>query len=75
MCLSGNLRRPGLYEVPFGTTLGDLLALAGGITGTGELQAVLMGGAAGSFVGPDSLSLPLTLEDTRAAGTTSARAW
>ena len=70
MCLSGNLRRPGLYEVPFGTTLGDLLALAGGITGTGELQAVLMGGAAGSFVGPDSLSLPLTLEDTRAAGTT-----
>ena len=70
MCLSGNLRRPGLYEVPFGTTLGDLLALAGGVTGTGELQAVLMGGAAGSFVGPDSLSLPLTLEDTRAAGTT-----
>ena len=70
LCLSGNLRRPGLYEVPFGTTLGDVLALAGGITGTGELQAVLMGGAAGSFVGPDSLSLPLTLEDTRAAGTT-----
>ena len=70
LCLSGNLRRPGLYEVPFGATLGDLLALAGGVTGTGELQAVLMGGAAGSFVGPDSLSLPLTLEDTRAAGTT-----
>ena len=70
LCLSGNVGRPGLYEVPFGTTLGDVLALAGGITGTGELQAVLMGGAAGSFVGPDSLSLPLTLEDTRAAGTT-----
>ena len=29
-----------------------------------------MGGAAGSFVGPDSLDLPLTLEDARAAGTT-----
>ena len=70
LCLSGKVGRPGLYEVPFGTTLGDVLALAGGITGTGELQAVLMGGAAGSFVGPDSLSLPLTLEDTRAAGTT-----
>ena len=70
LCLSGNVGRPGLYEVPFGTTLGDVLALAGGITGTGELQAVLMGGAAGSFVGPDSLGLPLTLEDTRAAGTT-----
>ena len=70
LCLSGHLGRPGLYEVPFGTTLGELLALAGDVTGTGELQAVLMGGAAGSFVGPDSLSLPLTLEDTRSAGTT-----
>ena len=70
LCLSGRVGRPGLYEVPFGTTLGDVLELAGGITGTGELQTVLMGGAAGSFVGPDSLGLPLTLEDTRAAGTT-----
>ena len=70
LCLSGRVRRPGLYEVPFGTRLGEVLDLAGGITGSGELRAVLMGGAAGSFVGPDSLDLPLTLEDTRAAGTT-----
>ena len=70
LCLSGRVARPGLYEVPFGTTLGEVLELAGGITGTGELQTVLMGGAAGSFVGPDSLGLSLTLEDTRAAGTT-----
>ena len=70
LCLSGRVARPGLYEVPFGTTLGEVLELAGGITGTGELQTVLMGGAAGSFVGPDSLGLALTLEDTRAAGTT-----
>ena len=69
-CLSGRVGRPGLYEVEFGTTLGDLLELAGGVTGSGDLRAVLMGGAAGSFVGPDSLDLPLTLEDTRAAGTT-----
>ena len=70
LCMSGHVGRPGLYEVPFGTTLGAVLELAGGISGTGELQAVLMGGAAGSFVGPDSLDLALTLEDTRAAGTT-----
>jgi len=70
LCLSGRLRWPGLYEVPFGTRLGEVLDLAGGVTGSGELQAVLMGGAAGSFVGPDSLDLPLTLEDARAAGTT-----
>ena len=30
-CLSGNVERPGTYEVPFGTTLGELLALGGGV--------------------------------------------
>ncbi len=67
-CLSGHIDRPGLYEAPFGMRLGDLLDLAGGVQGT--LRAVLLGGAAGSFVGPDALELPLSLEDTRAAGTT-----
>jgi len=70
LCLSGRVARPGVYEVAFGTTLGEVLDLAGGLTGSSQLRAVLMGGAAGSFVGPDSLDLPLTLEDTRAAGTT-----
>ena len=67
-CLSGDVGTPGLYEMPFGTTLGELLETAGGTTG--DLQAVLLGGAAGSFVTADSLDLKLTLEDTRAAGTT-----
>ncbi len=67
-CLSGAIATPGTYEMPFGTTLSELLETAGGVQG--ELQAVLLGGAAGSFVSPDSLDLPLTLEDTRAAGTT-----
>ncbi len=67
-CLSGSVGAPGVYEVALGTSLGDLLELAGGVTGT--LQTVLLGGAAGSFVGPHQLDLPLTLEDTRAAGTT-----
>jgi NADH-quinone oxidoreductase subunit F len=69
-CLSGCLERPGLYEVEFGTTLRELLHLAGGVRGGRPLQAVLLGGAAGSFVGPDELDLPLTFEGTKAAGTT-----
>ncbi|MFJ8914974.1 NAD(P)H-dependent oxidoreductase subunit E [Amycolatopsis sp. NPDC102389] len=52
-CLSGNVRRPGVYEVPFGTTLGELLELAGGVPEGRELRAVLLGGAAGGFVRPD----------------------
>jgi NADH-quinone oxidoreductase subunit F len=65
-CLSGHVQVPGLYEVPFGVTLGSLIEMAGGATG--ELRAVLLGGAAGSFVGPETLSMPLTFEDSRAAG-------
>jgi NADH-quinone oxidoreductase subunit F len=109
-CVSGHVQRPGVYEVPFGTTLRQLLVLAGavGVTGaaaagaveaggagagaaeadgagpggagTGtaaqrdggprRLQAVLLGGAAGAFVTPDELDIPLTFEGTRAAGVT-----
>src|SRR3954447_14450416 len=65
-CVSGRVERPGLYELPFGATLRDLLELAG----AAPVKAVLLGGAAGVFVGPDQLDLRLTHEDTRAAGAT-----
>ncbi|MFF3986092.1 NADH-ubiquinone oxidoreductase-F iron-sulfur binding region domain-containing protein [Streptomyces sp. NPDC001797] len=66
-CVSGSVARPGIYELPFGATLGELLRLAG----VGEnLRAVLLGGAAGGFVRPDELAVPLTFEGTREAGTT-----
>jgi NADH-quinone oxidoreductase subunit F len=67
-CLSGTVRRPGLYEVPMGTTLRQLIDLAGGFRG--KLQALLLGGAAGNFVTEAQLDLPLTFEATRAAGVT-----
>lgn len=69
-CLSGAIEYPGLYEVPHGTTLGDLIELAGGVYEEDRLQAILLGGAAGAMVSPDALDMPLTLEDARAAGAT-----
>ena len=69
-CVSGCIERPGLYEVEFGATLGELLAMAGGVRGGRALQAVLLGGAAGSFVGPSALETPLTFEGVRAIGAT-----
>ncbi|MFM9371338.1 NAD(P)H-dependent oxidoreductase subunit E [Streptomyces sp. Da 82-17] len=66
-CVSGNVDRPGVYELPFGATLGELLELAGK---PGKLRAVLLGGAAGGFVRGDELDIPLTFEGTREAGTT-----
>ncbi|KAB2975700.1 NADH-quinone oxidoreductase subunit E [Streptomyces sp. SS1-1] len=66
-CVSGSVDRPGVYELPFGATLGELLRLAGVRDG---LRAVLLGGAAGGFVRADEMDIPLTFEGTREAGTT-----
>ena len=67
-CLSGHVVRPGTYEVVFGITLRQLIDRAGGVGGTGKLQAVLLGGAAGSFLSPQELDTPLTFEGVRAIG-------
>ena len=69
-CVSGAVNKPGVYEVTFGITLRELINLAGGLKSDSTIQAVLLGGAAGGFVGPEDLDLELTLEAARAAGTT-----
>ena len=69
-CLSGNVRHPGIYEAPFGATLRSVIDMAGGLDPGRSLRAVLLGGAAGTFLRPDELDLKLTHEDTRAAQTT-----
>ncbi|HEU0237548.1 MAG TPA: NAD(P)H-dependent oxidoreductase subunit E [Candidatus Limnocylindrales bacterium] len=69
-CLSGHVAKPGVYEVEFGTTLRELIEAGGGVPGSRALKTVLLGGAAGVFVGPDALDTPLTFEATRAIGAT-----
>ena len=65
-CVSGNVAKPGLYEIELGTPLSELLELAG----SEPPKAVLLGGAAGSFLRPDQLGLPLSFEGAREAGAT-----
>jgi len=55
--VSGAVQEAGVHEVELGTPLGDLIELAGGVRG--RLRAVLLGGAAGTLLGPDQLHLPL----------------
>jgi NADH-quinone oxidoreductase subunit F len=69
-CLSGHIARPGLYEIPFGRTLRELIDMAGGVPDNKKIQTILLGGAAGMFIGPDKLDVPLTFEGTRAIGAT-----
>ncbi len=66
-CVSGDVALPGVYEVPFGVTIRHLIDdLAGGVTG--ELQAILFGGAAGAFATAKDLDARLTFEDLRSVG-------
>lgn len=70
-CLSGDIARPGLYEITHPVTLRTLIdEMAGGVREGRRLQAVLLGGAAGKFVPPQALDVLLTQEDARAAGLT-----
>ena len=65
-CLSGHVARPGLYEAPFGTTVRELIDRAGGVPDERAIKAILLGGAAGLFIGPELLDMPLSYEDVRA---------
>ncbi len=69
-CVSGSVATPGVYELPFGTTLRQVIDAAGGVADGHALRAVLLGGAAGSFATADDLDVPLTFEDLRASGLT-----
>jgi NADH-quinone oxidoreductase subunit F len=67
LCVSGAVERPGVYEVPMpGTTLTQVLERAGG----GSLQAVLVGGAAGTFLRPDAFDVELSVDALRRVGGT-----
>jgi NADH-quinone oxidoreductase subunit F len=67
-CVSGDVAKPGLYEVPFGVTLRELLEMAGGVAGGKKLQSVLFGGAAGAFATTEHLDVKMTFEDLRGVG-------
>jgi NADH:ubiquinone oxidoreductase subunit F (NADH-binding) len=64
---TGAVRRPGVYEVPAGTRIGEALERAGGAAR--PLQAVLVGGYGGSWLPlPSAAPLSLTHQTLREAG-------
>jgi NADH:ubiquinone oxidoreductase subunit F (NADH-binding) len=66
--VSGHVERPGVFCVPGGTTVGDVIALAGGVRDGAALGAIQPGGASTNFLGPDCLDLPLTFDAVAEAG-------
>ena len=66
--VSGHVEEPGVYCVPLGTPLGELVELAGGVSGGAKLGAVQPGGASSNFVGSASLDVPLDFGSLAEAG-------
>ena len=66
--LSGHVTRPGQYEAPLGTTLRELLDLAGGIRSGHRLKFWTPGGSSTPLFTEEQLDVPLDYESVAAAG-------
>lgn len=71
VCLSGQVNHGGTYEIPMGVTVREMIFDYGeGLHPGRKLQAVLVGGAAGTFLAPDEIDVPLAFESMNAIGAT-----
>jgi NADH-quinone oxidoreductase subunit F len=59
--VSGDVERPGNYEVPMGTPFAKLLELAGGVRGGRALKAVIPGGSSAPVL-PASIMMDITMD-------------
>ena len=66
--LSGRIERPGQYEAPMGTTLRELLEMAGGIRAGHELKFWTPGGSSTPLLTAEHLDLPLDFDSVVKAG-------
>ncbi|MFO7903721.1 MAG: complex I 51 kDa subunit family protein [Planctomycetota bacterium] len=64
LSVSGDVRRPGVYEFPMGTTIEDVLKVSGGE----GAKAVVVGGASGHCVPPAGFSRAISYEDVATGG-------
>lgn len=69
--VSGNVNRPGVFEIPFGLTIREIIDLAGGVTTGQTIRLVQLGGASGCLASPDQLDTPYTYKDLSKAGLTA----
>ena len=68
--ISGNIARPGNYELVLGTPMRELIYdLAGGVGGGRELKAVIPGGSSVPALSPDEIDVPLDYDSLGKIGT------
>ncbi|MFQ5747500.1 MAG: NAD(P)H-dependent oxidoreductase subunit E [Gemmatimonadota bacterium] len=68
IAVSGHVERPGVYEIPTGTTVAALIDLAGGVSGGRALKAFAPGGASSRFLPPGAADTPIDFHTLAEAG-------
>jgi NADH:ubiquinone oxidoreductase subunit F (NADH-binding)/NADH:ubiquinone oxidoreductase subunit E len=68
VALSGHVEKPGVYELPMGTTVRELIELGGGVTGGRALKAFAPGGASSNFLPASMFDVPLDFASLAKAG-------
>src|SRR5262245_13778970 len=68
IAVSGHVNRPGVYEVPLGTTVRELIELAGGMKDGKKLLAFAPGGASSNFLPADKVDVKLDFAELTKAG-------
>ena len=69
ICLNGNVEYPGLYEVPMGLTLGEVVNdIGGGVPDGKELKLLQTGGPLGGVLSAESMSIHIDFDEMRDAG-------
>jgi NADH-quinone oxidoreductase subunit F len=67
--ISGNVERPGNYELPLGTTLRELIYdVGGGVAGGRTLKAIIPGGSSVPVLTPDQIDTPMDYDSIGKAG-------
>jgi NADH-quinone oxidoreductase subunit F len=66
--VSGRVRKPGVYEAPVSVTLRQLIELAGGVSHTGRLKAVVPGGGSAPILTADEIDVVMDVDGLRNAG-------
>jgi NADH-quinone oxidoreductase subunit F len=68
-CISGNVERPGNYELPHGVTVRHLIEeVAGGVADDRKLKAVMLGGSSFPIMTPDEIDTPMDADSLGALG-------
>jgi NADH-quinone oxidoreductase subunit F len=68
-CISGHVKKPGVYEASMHTTLRELIYdYAGGIRGDRQLKAIIPGGSSVPLMLPDQLDTPASFDAIQKAG-------